>query len=463
MTFEHALKKISEFPRTNGKASTARMALLCRYLGNPEKKLKFIHIAGTNGKGSVASMTDEILRQAGYKVGRYISPYVLNFRERMTFNGEMIPRGELPVFTEKVLAASARMERDVEAVKKGEKVDIEIPAELLCGEIPATPVQFEVVTAIAFLFFLYHKCDMVVLECGLGGAFDATNVIDPPLASVLCGIGLDHAELLGDTVAKIAAEKSGIIKKGTRYAISAPQVADALQPIEAACRTVGCTLCVAGKTEILRSTPLGLDFSYRGEKYSLALCAAYQAINASIVLELVNALRAQGINISDDAVRKGFLHVRFPARFEVFSISPTVIIDGAHNEHGVGAFCQSIRAMKEHFSKGEITFFAAMLRDKSPEKALAPFASLALSEDVRIKRIVTFEADNPRSMPAAELADILSALTRGKIRVERVDDIKKTVPAILSELDRNDGAISFGSLYGAAELRVIISEYFGLT
>ena len=463
MTFEHALKKISEFPRTNGKASTARMALLCRYLGNPEKKLKFIHIAGTNGKGSVASMTDEILRQAGYKVGRYISPYILNFRERMTFNGEMIPRGELPVFTEKVLAASARMERDVEAAKKRENVDIEIPAELLCGEIPATPVQFEVVTAIAFLFFLYHKCDMVVLECGLGGAFDATNVIDPPLAAVLCGIGLDHAELLGDTVAKIAAEKSGIIKKGTRYAISAPQVADALQPIEAACRAAGCTLCVAGKTEILRSTPLGLDFSYRGEKYSLALCAAYQATNASIVLELVNALRLQGTNVPDDAIRKGFLHVRFPARFEVFSISPTVIIDGAHNEHGVSAFCQSIRAMKEHFSKGEITFFAAMLRDKSPEKALAPFASLALSEDVRIKRIVTFEADNPRSMPAAELADILSALTRGKIRVERVDDIKKTVPAILSGLDRNDSAIAFGSLYSASELRIIISEYFGLT
>ncbi len=463
MTFEHALKKISGFPRTNGRATTARMALLCRYLGNPEKKLKFIHIAGTNGKGSVASMTDEILRRAGYKVGRYISPYILNFRERMTFDGQMIPRDELPVFTEKVLAAAAQMESDVEMAKRGEKLDLEIPSDLLLGDISATPVQFEVVSAIAFLFFLYHKCDVVVLECGLGGAFDATNVIEPPLAAVLCGIGLDHAELLGDTVAKIAAEKSGIIKRGTRYAISAPQMADALQPIEAACRAVDCNLSVAGKTEILRSSPLGLEFSYRGEKYSLALCAAYQATNASIVLELVNALRSQGIDIPDEAVREGFLQVRFPARFEVFSISPTVIIDGAHNEHGISAFCQSIRAMKEHFSKGEITFFAAMLRDKSPERALAPFATFALSDDVRIKKIVTFEADNPRSMPACELAQILHTLTDGKIEIESTDDIKKTAPELLSELDRNDSAIAFGSLYSASELRIIISEYFGLT
>ncbi len=463
MTFEHALKKISGFPRTNGRATTARMAILCRYLGNPEKKLKFIHIAGTNGKGSVASMTDQVLRRAGYKVGRYISPYILNFRERMTFDGKMIPREELPVFTEKVLAAAAQMESDVEAAKKGEKIESEIPAELLAGDVPATPVQFEVVTAIAFLFFLYHECDAVVLECGLGGLFDATNVIDPPMAAVLCGIGLDHAELLGDTVAKIAAEKSGIIKRGTRYAVSAPQVADALQPIEATCRAVGCTLSVAGKTEILRSSPLGLEFSYRGEKYSLALCAAYQATNASIVLELVNALRLQGMDISDRAVREGFLHVRFPARFEVFSISPTVIIDGAHNEHGVTAFCQSIRAMKEHFSKGEITFFAAMLRDKEPQRALAPFAALALSEDVKVKKIVTFETDTPRSMSACELADILRTLTCGKIKIESTDNIKKTAPKILSELGRDDSAIAFGSLYSAADLRTIVSEYFGLT
>ena len=463
MTFENALKKISTFPRTNGTASTARMSLLCRYLGNPEKKLKFIHIAGTNGKGSVASMTDEILRRAGYKVGRYISPYILNFCERMTFDGKMISRDELPVFTEKVLCAARQMESDVEAAKWGERVDVEIPAELLSGELPAVPVQFEVVTAIAFLFFLYHKCDAVVLECGLGGAFDATNVIDAPLAAVLCGIGLDHAELLGDTVAKIAAEKSGIIKKGTRCAVSAPQVADALQPIEAACRAVDCVLSVAGKTEILRSSPLGLEFSYRGEKYSLALCAAYQATNASIVLELVNALRSQGMEIPDGAVREGFQKVRFPARFEVFSISPTVIIDGAHNEHGITAFCQSIRAMKGHFGRGEITFFAAMLRDKEPQRALAPFAALALSGDVKIKRIVTFEADNPRSMPADELADILRSLTDGKIEIESTQSIKKTAPEILSDLGRDDGAIAFGSLYSAAELRQIVNEYFGLT
>ncbi len=463
MTFENALKKISGFPRTNGRASTTRMALLCKYLGNPEKKLKFIHIAGTNGKGSVASMTDEVLRRAGYKVGRYISPYILNFRERMTFDGKMISHAELPVFTEKVLAAAEQMESDIEAAKWGERVDVEIPDELLCGDLPARPVQFEVVTAIAFLFFLYHECDTVVLECGLGGKFDATNVIEAPMAAVLCGIGLDHAELLGDTVAKIAAEKSGIIKKGTRYAVSAPQVADALQPIETACGAVGCSLLVAGKTEILRSSPLGLEFAYRGEKYSLALCAAYQATNASIVLELMNALRVQGMEIPDSAVREGFAKVRFPARFEVFSISPTVIIDGAHNEHGVTAFCHSIRSMKKHFACGQVTFFTAMLRDKAPERALAPFAAFALAEDVRIKKIVAFEADNPRSMPSEELADILRTLTDGKIEVESTQNIKNTAPKILSELGRDDSAIAFGSLYSAAELRSIVSEYFGLT
>lgn len=462
MTFENAMKKISAFPRTNGRATVSRMALLCRYLGNPEKKLKFIHVAGTNGKGSVASMTDEILHRSGYRVGRYISPYILNFRERMTFDGRMIPRDELPAFTEKVLAAAERMERDIEAAKSGERTGVAFPREILDGSVPAKPVQFEIVTAIAFLFFLYHNCDIVVLECGLGGKFDATNVIEPPLVAVLCGIGLDHAELLGDTVAKIAAEKSGIIKEGTRYVISAPQVADALRPIEAACRAADSNLMVAGKTEIIRSAPLGLEFSYRGENYSLALCAAYQATNASVVLEIMSALRRMGMSVPDKAVREGFSKVRFPARFEVFSVAPTVIIDGAHNEHGVTAFCLSVRAMREHF-RGDVTFLAAMLRDKEPERALAPFAQLVLSDDIKVKKIVTFEADNPRSMPSSELAEILVRLTEGRIEVESSSDIKKTAPKILSELGRDDSAIAFGSLYGASELRTVVSEYYGLT
>ncbi len=460
MTPGNALKRIAAFPRTNGRATLARMSLLCRYLGDPQNKMKYIHIAGTNGKGSVAAMTDVILRCAGYKVGRYISPYILDFRERMTVDGKMIPFTELPIYTKKVLAAVSKMESDIAAAKWGENVNVPIPEELLTGEIPSTPVQFEIVTAIAFLFFLECRCDIVVLECGLGGRYDATNVIPAPLAAVLCGIGIDHAELLGDTCAKIAEEKSGIIKKGTGAVISAPQVTDALLPISERCRALDCALTVAGKADVVRSGPLGLEFAYKGELYDLALCAAYQATNASVVLEIVRALGELGMTVPARAVKGGFMRAHFPARFEVLSISPTVIVDGAHNEHGIIAFCKSVRAMSESL-KGDVTFAISMLRDKEPSRALAPFAELALSGEIKVREIKAFSADNPRSMPAAELAQILEALTCGRISVDVCDSAKTVASKVLSGLDRKDSLISLGSLYGASELREAILEKFG--
>ena len=464
MTYVNALKKIFSFPRTAGAPTIERMRLLCRYLGEPQKKLKFVHIAGTNGKGSCAAMLDSILRDAGYKVGRYISPYILDFRERMTFGGEMISHEELCEHTKTVLGAVARLEKDVERAKNGEETPYPIPLAILDGTTSAMPVQFEVVTAIGFLFFLNKRCDVVLLECGLGGKFDATNVIDPPLAAVIMGIGLDHTELLGDTVEKIASEKCGIIKKGTQEIISYPQQPSVMSVISDACVKANARISVPLKTELkmISASLGGLGFSYKGKNYSSKLSAYYQLFNAGTVIEVCEALRRVGMDISQENIENGLAKTFFPGRFEVLGASPAFIVDGAHNEHGINAFCESVSMISESI-KGEVVFALGMLKDKTPENALAPFVEIAMGEKIRTKRIVTLTPDSPRAMEAEELAELLRPLFGGEIEIVPICESgkarKKALFKLLEEINPSDAVISFGSLYLAAEMRLLLKEF----
>ncbi len=464
MTYVNALKKIFSFPRTAGAPTLERMRLLCRYLGEPQKKLKFVHIAGTNGKGSCAAMLDSVLRDAGYRVGRYISPYILDFRERMTYDGEMISHEELCEYTKAVLMAVSRLESDVEKAKNGEETPFPIPRTMLDGSSSAMPVQFEVVTAIGFLFFLGKRCDVVLLECGLGGRFDATNVIDAPLAAVIMGIGLDHTELLGDTVEKIAAEKCGIIKKGTREIISYPQPSNVMSVISDACVKANARISVPLKTELkfIHASLGGLDFSYKGKNYFSKLSAYYQLFNAATVIEVCEALLRVGMDISEEKIKGGLAKTFFPGRFEVLGASPAFIVDGAHNEHGIKAFCESVEMVSDSVV-GETVFALGMLKDKNPENALAPFARLVAGEKIRTKRIITVTPDSPRAMEAEELASLLSGLTGGKIEIVPISESgkarKKALFALLSDITPEDAVISFGSLYLAAEMRLLLKEF----
>ncbi|MBE6538123.1 MAG: bifunctional folylpolyglutamate synthase/dihydrofolate synthase [Ruminococcaceae bacterium] len=464
MTYVNALKKIHSFPRTSGAPTLERMRLLCKYLGEPQKRLKFVHIAGTNGKGSSAAMLDSVLRSAGYRTGRYISPYILDFRERMTVDGEMISHAELCEHTEAVLSAVRKMQNDIEEAKSGELVSHNIPKVLLDGSFSSTPVQFEIVTAIGFLYFAAHRCDAVVLECGLGGRFDATNVIDPPMVALIMSIGLDHTELLGDTEEKIAAEKCGIIKRGTTEVISYPQSPDVMRVISESCINSGCRISVPQRSEIrLNKASLGgLDFSYKGKDYKTALAASYQLLNASTVIETVEALNRVGMDISYEALKSGLARTVFPARFEVLGASPAVIVDGAHNESGISALCDSLSIVSRYLS-GRIVFFVGMLTDKAPEKALAPFVSFLGTQSADLCSIVTLTPDNPRAMDADELKNLLTDMTGGRIKIKSCDTTEKKklshLRPFLEDVGEEDAVVSFGSLYLAAEMRVLLSDF----
>ena len=457
MIYVNAMKYIAAAGRTAGKPTLERMRLLCHYLDNPQRRLKFIHVAGTNGKGSVTTMLSRILTDAGYCCGRYISPYVLDFRERICVDGEMISHADLAECTTQVASAVLQMQSDIAAARAGECVSAPIPPAMLSGAVPDTPVQFELITAVAFVYFKRRYCDIGVLGCGLGGRFDATNVIDPPLCAVLTGIGLDHTELLGDTVEQIATEKCGIIKRGCLEVISAPQLPGAQRTITDTCARTNCRLTQpnCADLQIERHTLHGLHILYRGQPYILSLCADYQAINAVTVLETVGALNRAGLIVPDTVVRKSLASTEFPARFEVLSLLPAVIVDGAHNRAGMEALCASMLPLRGRIG-GELHLIVGMLRDKDPLDALAALEILFAGEDpFSLGKIYVLTPDSPRAMPAEELALLLRrlpALADADICIPS-SPISAAREAIRS-LKEDDALLCFGSLYLAAEQRI---------
>lgn len=461
MTYNNAMKFINAAGRTAGRPTLERMRLLCRYLGDPQRRLKFVHVAGTNGKGSVTTMLSTVLTAAGYRCGRYISPYILEFRERICIDGAMIPHDALADCTAQVAAAVRRMQEDVAIARAGGEPSLPIPAAMLSGDIPDTPVQFEIITAIAFLHFKRQFCDIVVLECGLGGRFDATNVIDPPVCAVLTAIGMDHTELLGDTIEKITAEKCGIIKRGTAEVVCCPQLPAAQRTITDACAAANCRLTQPNRADlhIDRTTLRGLHMTYRGQAYNLSLCAAYQAINAATVLETVGALRRAGLNLPEAGVVQALSRVSFPARFEVLSIAPMIVVDGAHNRPGIEALCSSLMALRSRVD-GRLNLMIGMLRDKNPGEVLEALAALTEGETpYQLGRIDVLTPDSPRAMPAEELAALLGGLPcLAGVEICVPATQETAVRNAIGTLREGDALVCFGSLYLAADLRQTLRD-----
>ena len=426
MTTQQAIEALHALPRMGqGAPGLARMQNLCDHLGNPEKELQCIHIAGTNGKGSLAAMTSSILTAAGYKTGLTISPYVVDFRERFQIDGEMIPPRTLANLTEKVLDAIDAIEAE-----GGEK-----------------PVEFEAVTALAFLWFAREKCDLVVLETGLGGRCDATNVVPHKLVAAITKIGYDHMEVLGDTLDKIAAEKAGIIKEGTVVVNYPDQPAEAMGPILTAAAEAHTSIITPDKDDLtlLRGKRLENRIDYGGYRAALGLPGTHQANHAAMAVEIALALwREFGYDISDDAILQGLADARMPARIEVLRRHPLLLLDGCHNQDGAKMLAATLtRADFEENLVGVL----GVLADKDYKDMLSDLAPC-------FAKIYTVTPNCPRALSAEEL----QKEARFHTDAEAADSVADAIRKAVDYADENNlaGVVVCGSLYLAAEARPLL-------
>lgn len=416
MTYEEALQYIQTVSWKGSKLGLERTQELLRKLGNPEKEMKFIHLAGTNGKGSTASMLATILEKAGYKVGLYTSPYIMRYNERMQIDHQEIPDDELAAITQHIKPIADAME-DV-------------------------PTEFELNTALAMEYFHRNHCDIVVLEVGMGGELDSTNVIAAPEVAIITAMGLDHVAELGPTMSDIARAKAGIIKPGCDV-VSYGGNEDADVVIAKTCAAKGATL---HQPDFSAITPgaFGLEgqsFSYKTwQEVRIPLVGEYQMKNAAVVLEAVAVLRQRGWKISDENVRDGLATTKWPARFEVLRREPTFIVDGGHNPHGIRATAQSLQRM---FPGRKFTFVTGVMADKDVESILGIVAPIA-------KQFFTVRPDNPRAMAADELARRIRALG---VSAEPCDSVAAGVERAIQAEGKDGVAVALGSLYMSGEVR----------
>ena len=403
------------------KPGLSRTRELLKALGNPEKKLKFAHIAGTNGKGSTAASMASVLRKAGYRTGLYTSPYIISFNERMQVDGEMITDEELAAIVEKIRPFADAMED--------------------------TPTEFELITAIAMQYFLDKKCDIVVLEVGLGGELDSTNVIDVPEVAVITAIGLDHVEYLGHTLPEIASAKAGIIKGGpVAFYGGEPEVEEVFIK---KCRETNSPLQIVDRSR-LHVHSIDLDACvFDFEPYHnirLPLVGTYQPYNAALAITALELMREKGWRISDQNIIDGLNDVYWPGRFEVIDRSPVFVLDGAHNSHGIRATAASLT---QHFKDQKLVFLLGVMADKDVDVMMDCIAPLA-------KSFVTVRPDNDRAMAAADLAKFLND-RYGKPATPR-DTIEDGV-ALARELAGPDGVVvALGSLYFSGDIRKAVEK-----
>ncbi len=383
MNYEETLQYIHSVCWKGSRPGLSRITELCQRLGDPQKSLKFVHVAGTNGKGSTSAMLTSVLTKSGKRVGTFTSPFIFDFCERMCVNGEMISHEDLSRATEFVRPHADEMED--------------------------APTEFELITAIAFVYFSWQKCDVVVLEAGLGGRLDSTNVIDSAIVSIITSIALEHTEFLGDTTEKIAAEKAGIIKKGT-VVVAGKTDCGAAEVIKTKAEKLDCKYLTPdySKIENLKVSLSGCTFDFDGiEDISLPLVGSYQPDNAAVA---ITAARAMGID--DRTIKAGLGKVKWAGRFEVLSSNPTVIYDGGHNIQCAEAVAKTLSELKTE----KVVMLTAVMADKEYCKMaeiLAPFA----------KRVYCVTpVDVPRALAADAYADVFSSLGREAISAGGVEE-----------------------------------------
>lgn len=401
------------------------MRELMKRLGDPQKELNIIHVAGTNGKGSVIAYLYTVLSEAGYRAGRYISPTLYSYRERLEAAGVLISREKFARHLTAVACAIEGMTRD---------------------GLPH-PTPFEIETAVAFLFFREERCDPVILEVGLGGSLDATNVIPAPVLSVLTSISVDHQAYLGSTLEEIAEKKAGIIKTGCR-AVTAAQKPEVTEVLRKACeeKRVPLTEADTGSGEILSENYLGQTFSWKGERYELSLAGACQTENAILALEALRILGECGYPTTSEEQKKGLAGTRWRGRFTVIHERPLLVVDGAHNP---GAARQLAFSIERYFKGKTIYYLMGMFRDKDCRSVIAMTCPYA-------KKIFTIAAPhNPRALSPEELADIVREFHPD---VEASPSIEEGVRRAFLAAGEEDVIIAFGSLAFIGALTEIVEK-----
>ena len=395
-----------------------RIRLLLERLGNPQNSLRCIHVAGTNGKGTVCSFIASVLKTAGYKTGLYTSPYIVDFRERIRVDGEMISENELDEVTQTV-------KKEIEKLRREDVIITE----------------FEAVTAAAFLHYKTSGCDFVVLETGLGGRFDATNVIERPLASVITSVSLDHVNILGNTLGEIAYEKCGIIKNDCPVVTNSAQDADVIRVIkeQSEVRNSALTVADVSAIRVLDETIKGSDIFYSGRSVFVPFPGKHQTENCITALTVIDLLKEQGIAISENAIREGIAKTRNPARCEVVSEKPLVILDGCHNEDSARALCA---VMEKNLKGKKISAVMGMMADKDIDKVLLLMLPY-------FDKVYTVTPSNPRAIKADELA---SKINRFEHKAESFDSIYDAYDYALKNTDVNDVLIVCGSLYLCSDI-----------
>ena len=410
MTLDEALRYIHEVCWKGTIPGLERIQALLDAMGNPERKCKFVHVTGTNGKGSTCAMVASILRKAGYKTGLYTSPYLIRFNERIQINGEQISDADICELTEYVKPfAESIFER---------------------------PTEFEMVTAIGFEYFARHKCDIVVCEVGMGGEFDATNVIPAPEAAVICNIGLDHTEVLGDTLEKIAGAKAGIIKPGCDAVLyrERPSVEAVF---EERCKALNAPLHKADfdSLHLLSHSLEGQVFDWeRFHALRLPLLGEHQLHNAAVALTTARVLQKRGWKITDEQIREGIESVRWPGRFELMRKDPMFIIDGGHNPQCIEALVKNIR---DYLPGRELTVLTGVLGDKDFHCMYRDVAQYA-------KEFITITPANARALTAEKLADYLRQFGKP---VTACDVVADGVRLAIEHAGENGVVLCYGSLY----------------
>lgn len=428
MNYREAMAYVEELGRYGSVMGLASMRELCARLDDPQDKLKFAHIAGTNGKGSIVAYVSTVLQQAGYKTGRYISPAVTDYRERFWINGRMITQAGLCKYLEPVREA----------------------AEAMAAEGLPHPTAFEVETAVAFLYFLDKQCDIVVLETGLGGATDATNVIETTLVAAFASISRDHMGILGETLCQIASVKSGIIKNKC-YVISVGQQPEVMKVLRQAAllRKARFYTADVSRAKNIRYGVSRQYFTY--DKYknlAISMAGRVQIDNAVAAVEIITALGRLGFPVKEEQLRQGLLQTRWRGRFEVIGRKPLFIADGAHNEDAARRLSESIRF---YFTNRRIIYIMGMLKDKEYDKVILETYGLA-------EHIITVTPPaGERALHAYELAQAASEFHDS---VTVADSIQEAVEIayLLAGQDKDAVIIAFGSLSYLGELINVVEH-----
>lgn len=427
MNYEEAREYLDQVSKGGSVLGLDNMRELLKRLGNPQDSLKFVHISGTNGKGSVLAYLSTVFKEAGYRTGRYISPTLFSYREKIQVNEKFIGREDLSRLTEKVKAAAEEMQN--------------------CAA--GDPTIFEIETALAFLYFVEQKCDIVILETGLGGALDATNVITTPVMEIIASISMDHMEFLGDTLGKIAYQKAGIIKPDTSV-VSAMQQPEAMDVICNVCRERDCTFQTVDPEQIkdISYGYEGQSFSYKNwENIKISLMGSYQIKNAALALEAINALRKLGYDLKDRAVYQGMKKAIWKGRFTLISKDPVILMDGAHNP---AAAEELVRSLKLYYAGKKFYYIFGMFRDKDYEQVIRLTAPMA-------EHIITVQTPgNPRALPAAELKEAVAEVNPS---VEAAESLRMAVNQVMERIDSDSVVVIFGSLSFLGEAEMAVNRY----